>query len=96
METTIYTYVNQRVVLFTRPTFYFLKNQKAFDKLIDKLLDIDAVSSPADLKFPCVLKLEPGFSVNLRKSSVKEYEKTLASVIQKAEKELKTIKPFKR
>lgn len=77
MIATIYTYRNRKVVLVQRPEFYFLKDKQDYDKLVDSLLDIDATSSPSELKFPCVLRLETGFAPNLVETSVEEYEKAI-------------------
>lgn len=77
MQTSIYTYRKKKVVLFTLPQFYYLNSKIEFDQLVNKLLDIDAVASPSDLTFPCLLKLESGFSVTLTKASPQEFFQSL-------------------
>lgn len=88
MKTTVYTYVNRKVVLVEKPRFYFLKDKAEFDAVVDDLIEIDAVSSPADLTFPCILELRKGFSISLKEVTVEQALKA----IQGASKDLETYK----
>jgi hypothetical protein len=65
MKTIIYTYANMKPVFFELDRYYYIKSEKQLDLLIDKLMDIDAVTSPTELKFPVMLELKSGFSPNL-------------------------------
>ncbi len=65
MKSVIWTFENKRPKIYSIERYHYIENRKQLDKLIDKLLDIDAVSSPADLRFPVMLELEDGFAPNL-------------------------------
>lgn len=78
MKTTVYSYRNKKVVLFNCDSFYLINNKKEYDKVVDNLMTIDAVTVPYDLTFPCVLKLKPGFTPTLVKSSLDEFKKQLS------------------
>lgn len=77
MKSVVWTYNdNKKPIVYELDRYYFVKNQRQFDKLVDKLLDIDAVFSPADLSYPVILELESGFSITLKKVKEKDLEKS--------------------
>jgi len=96
MISTVYTYRNKQVVLFHKPKFYYIKNKKALSILIDELLEIDAVATPCDLNFPCVLELQTGFAPKLNLSSLKEYSKSMSKHFKNIKKEHKLIRSLNK
>lgn len=65
MKTIIYTYIDYKPIFFELDRYYHIKNEKQLNLLIDKLLDIDAVSTPIKLTFPVMLELKSGFAPRL-------------------------------
>lgn len=68
MKALVWTYENKKPKAYLLDKYYYIKNKDEMDRLIDKLLDIDAVSSPANLVFPVLLELEDGFAPTLVKA----------------------------
>jgi len=83
MKSYVWTYRNKRPVGKEFKRFYVIKNEKQLDDLIEKFLDIDAVTIPAGLKFPVVLELENGFAPSVKEVNLKKLSKEL--------KELQTL-----
>ena len=58
MISKIYTFRDKKKVWVEVPALVRLKSKKQMEKLVDCLLDIDAVETPAeDFQFPCVVKI---------------------------------------
>jgi hypothetical protein len=97
MKTVIYSFENKKPKFFELDRYYYIKTQKQLDKLIDKLLDIDAVCTPAALTFPVVLELKSGFAPTLvrvsHKALVKEHKRVtdLLVRIRKLKKAYKAL-----
>lgn len=77
MKTSVYTYKNKKIRLITLPKFYLLESKQEYKALIDKLLDIDAVFSPAKLTYPAVVRIKQGFGVELEPVRMKDYKQSL-------------------
>jgi len=104
MNTSIYTFINKKVVLVNEngqvpQKYYILKNWQEFSDLVDKFLKVDAVATPADItkdsKFPIFLELKSGFGVNFKYADinkVKEEMTKLKSQIKELESALKSLK----
>ena len=83
MKTIVYTYENTKPVFYELKRYYYLKNKAQLAKLIDKLLEIDAVFHPENLKFPVILELKAGFTPTLVKAdlkAMKREQKTLKAL----------------
>lgn len=80
-EAYIYTYKskNQRVE-YAVTEFFFAENKEQLEKAIDKLLDIDAVVSPADIQFPTVMRVLSGFGFTLEPVADVELEKLVKTI----------------
>jgi hypothetical protein len=76
MKTIIYTYKNFRPVFFELDRYYLLRTEAEYDVLIDKLLDIDAVTTPdwpkGVIPFPVILELKAGFTPRLVQANLKK------------------------
>jgi hypothetical protein len=81
MKTTIYTYKNKKPVFFDLPRFYKIKSAKQYENLIQKLLDIDAVTSPHSPDeveiYPIYLELRSGFAPSLDEVTKKHIQKQI-------------------
>jgi hypothetical protein len=77
MKTIIYSYENFKPVFYTLDRYYYIKNQRQLDNLIEKLLDIDAVFHPFEIKFPVILELRDGFGPELKIASRAKMKKEL-------------------
>lgn len=93
MKSTIVTYRNKKPYSVQVDKFHVVKNKKELNELIEKLLDIDAVSSPyfpKDEVIPFPLYLEV---VNNDFPSLILVEKeVIVQAIKKQEKEIKKLK----
>lgn len=87
MKTTIYTYRNEKVVLLEADKYYYVENKKQLDEVIDNLIQIDAVSSPSRISYPCILKLKSGFGCELELADKYDVQRDLA----KLKTQLKTL-----
>lgn len=88
MKTIIYTYKKKEVVLIEKPRFYFLENEEELKKITYDLMEIDAVTYPTHLDFPCILELQKGFCFYLKEVKANEVVKA----IQQASKDLEICK----
>lgn len=101
MKTVIWTFENKRPKTYTMDRYYYLKSKAELDKLIDKLLDIDAVTTPANLTFPVMLELQDGFGPDLVRADhlkMRQELKKLQNMVDKTgrllnNKTKKAIKP---
>lgn len=66
MKTTFYTYRNREKIFVEQNRFYLIKSKRDFDKLVNHLLQYDAVSTPFapedKVKYPFLLELQSGFA----------------------------------
>jgi len=84
VKTVIYTFENFKPVIFEFDRYHFVRDKKALNKLIEKFLSIDAVTTPDELTFPVVLELESGFAPTFRianKRSLRKQAKNLKKLI---------------
>lgn len=74
MKTIVYTYQDQKPVFFELNRFYKISSKREVDRLINSLLNIDAVFTPASIgkKFPIFLELKPGFACDLKLTNKKQ------------------------
>ena len=87
MKSTVWTYRAEKPKCFLVKRYHYIENQDELNKLIEKLLDIDAVMHPADIKFPCMLEVEDGFGVGLVLASLMKMRlelKELQKMVDKA------------
>lgn len=79
-EAYIYTYEKKKKVEYAVTEFFFAENKEQLEKAIDKLLDIDAVVSPADIQFPTVMRVLSGFGFTLEPVADVELEKLVKTI----------------
>lgn len=77
MKTTIYTYRKKQVVLVEVDKYYHVENKNQLDKVIDSLIEIDAVFTPTEISYPCILKLKSGFGCELVVSDTQSVQQDL-------------------
>jgi hypothetical protein len=87
MKTIIYTYENHKPIFFELDRYYLLRSPKDLSHLVDKLLDIDAVThpEPKELRYPVVLELRAGFTPVLEivsLSTLKASKRSLKKIIK--------------
>ena len=87
MKSYVWTYVEGKPKVFELDRYYLIKNKRQLNKLIDKLLDIDATTIPGELRFPVLLELESGFAPTLVEASlpaIRDDVKKLQKLIKEA------------
>lgn len=87
MKTTIYTYRKKQVVLVEVDKYYHVENKNKLGKVIDSLIEIDAVFTPLDISYPCILKLKSGFGCELVVSDTQSVQRDL----DKLKKQVKSL-----
>jgi len=92
LKSVVWSYKNKQQFFVQKDRFYVINSHKELDKLIDSLMDIDAVTSfdlPQDVKFPIYVELE---NLSFGPSLIWVEKAVVQKAIDKAQKELKTLK----
>lgn len=77
MKTIIYSYKDRKPFFLKLDRFYRVNTKKQLSKLIERFLEIDAVCTPANLKLPCILELQSGFSITFTLANLPALQKEL-------------------
>lgn len=92
MKSIFWTFKNKEKIFIERDRFNYVRNKEDYEKLIDDLLQYDAVASPHSpedsIKYPLVLELKNGFAPVLEKVNKKDLNK----ILNNEEKNLKKWK----
>ena len=102
MKSLVWSYEDKKPYVVLMDRYHYIENKKQLNKLIDRLLNIDAVSIPEELTFPVMLEVLDGFAPTLVKADIykmRQELKKLQEIIDKASKmdknNSKAIKPRK-
>lgn len=90
----IYTYVDKKKETFEVPRFHFIKSKRQYDKLVDQLLDIDAVSFEDGLgeSFPVLIEVENNtFGPIIRYAKISQLE-ALSKELEALSSKIKDLK----
>lgn len=92
LKSVVWSYKDSKPIFLEKDRFYIVRSEKELDKLIESLMDLDAVTSPdlpKDVKYPIYLELvNLSFGPNL----IWVEKAVVQQAINKAEKALKVFK----